>query len=402
MEEVFCFNHPENKAKRKCYLCKKFICKKCAIRKYNHIFCSIECASEYKKEQILTKLKKSAKRKVPLSFLILLILIPFFILFFIFYKYKEEIFTSRFAFLKERVPSKNFLLKIKREEKYPFYHFSFNSPEKGGILLSGEKGNLLWYPTLKGKNSFFSFFIPPPEEAIFLPQGFLKLNKSFNRGSPSIPILCITFDGGSKKGSSEEIIKILKEEELKVTFFLTGKFIKNYPEIVKEIEKEGHEVGNHTYSHPHLTTYFMNFKQETLEKINYENIRVELSTTNNLYKALTGKEMVFFWKETYGDYNGEIIKWGWMAGYYHIGWSWDSLDWMEEDFPNFERRINKINELKEKIQKNEKELYGQILLFHLGSNNIGEIKEIIKLIKSKNIQIVPVSTLLATDTFSKL
>ncbi len=403
MEDLFCVNHPEVIAKRKCFLCKKPLCKKCVIKKYHHIFCSEDCAKEYRKEYLLKKIKKKAIMPIPLPFLIILILFSFGLIFFIFYKFKDEIFSFCVFTLKEKIlVSSSNIIKINQEKEGEFYKFKIQAPENGIILFSGNKENFFFLPVEKNENNFSSFRIPPPNFCAFLPKEFLNLSKSFNKASVPLPILSLTFDGGSIKNSSEETIDFLKKENINPTFFLTGNFIKNYPEIVKKIADFNFEVGNHTFSHPHLTTYSINFKQNTKEDLNFEKFKNELEETEFIYKSITKKNMKNFWRAPYGEYNEEILKWAGIVGYFHIGWSWDSLDWMEEENPNFERKILKINELKERLNKNEKSLYGQILLFHLGNNNPEEIKEIVKIIKEKNIQILPVSTLLATEIFYKI
>lgn len=402
MEETFCINHPELLAKRKCYLCKKPLCKKCIIKKHHHIFCSEECAKEYKKQLLIKNLKNKAKMPIPLPVLISIIIIAFGILFFIAYRFKDELFNLYILTFKERIPTpQSSIIKINPKYSEDFYSFKIFAPSGGFLLLSGKEEKFFYLPLKEKENYFSSFRALPPEYGVFLPNFFLNLKSGFKRSYTPLPFLSITFDGGATAGSSEEILEFLKKEKVEATFFLTGYFIKNNPDLVKKIENYGFEVGNHTLTHPHLTNYAINFKQETKEGINFEKLKEELESTNNLYKSITGKELKNFWRAPYGEYNEEIINWAWKAGYFHIGWSWDSLDWLEEENPNFEKRILKIKELKEKIKKDEKWLYGQILLFHLGNNNPEEIMEIINLIKSKNIKTVPISTLLATDTFYK-
>lgn len=403
MEENYCINHPEEFAKRKCYFCKKPLCKKCIIQKYHHIFCSEDCAREYKKEFLIKDLKKKAKIPIPLPILILVIIASFSTIFSIFYIYREELFSFYAFTIREKIFERTSnIFKIEPKMEGNFYICRVRIPEKG-ILLFGSKGNnFFWLPVSKDENLITSYNVSPPEFAAFLPYNFVNLRNNFNKADIPFKILSLTFDGGSKINSAEKILDYLIEKKIKTTFFLTGNFIKNFPDILKKMEKYGFEIGNHTYTHPHLTTYSLNFKHQTKDEINFEKLKRELDETNRIFKEITGKNLKNFWRAPYGEVNEEIINWAWRAGYFHIGWSWDSLDWLEEENPDFEKRIVKTKELKEKMKNDEKWFYGQILLFHLGNNKPEEVIEIIKLLEEKNIKIVPVSTLLATDIFYNL
>lgn len=403
MEELFCTNHPEIVAKRKCYKCKKALCNKCIIKSHHHIFCSDECIKEYKKELLLKNIKNKARMPVPLTLLIIVILLSFSSFFFLFYKFREEIFSYYIFTIKERIfTNSNYIYETSPKIENEFYKFKLKIPKNGILLFNGKNNDFFWLPVFEKEVSFSSYKIPPPNYVANLPRDFIKLKSSFNKSNAPLPFLSLTFDAGSNIAFSEEIINFLLKEKIQATFFLTGNFMKKYPEIVKKIYSSNFEIGNHTNTHPHLTTFYKDFKQKTLPDISFDRLKKELNETDIIFKSITGKNLIYFWRAPYGEYNEEIISWGWQAGYFHIGWSWDSLDWIDEDFPNFNKRVQKINELKEIISKNEKELYGKILLFHLGNNNPEELKEIINLIKSKNIEIVPVSTLLATDAFYKV
>ena len=65
----------------------------------------------------------------------------------------------------------------------------------------------------------------------------------------------VTFDGGYDADEAGAVLDALKERGIRTTFFLTGIFIKRHPDIVRRIVSDGHEVGNHTMNHPHLTDY---------------------------------------------------------------------------------------------------------------------------------------------------
>lgn len=66
------------------------------------------------------------------------------------------------------------------------------------------------------------------------------------------PRVALTFDDGPSVPYTGQVLDILKREHIHATFFLCGKNAERYPELVRRIQAEGHEIGNHTYSHPYL------------------------------------------------------------------------------------------------------------------------------------------------------
>lgn len=100
-----------------------------------------------------------------------------------------------------------------------------------------------------------------PTEPIIKP---LEINKADNHSSK---VVYITIDDGPDPYSTPEYLKVLKENEVKVTFFMIGSRMEKYPELVKQIDSEEHAIGNHSYSHNYYTLYSNpeNFKEEVLK-----------------------------------------------------------------------------------------------------------------------------------------
>lgn len=162
------------------------------------------------------------------------------------------------------------------------------------------------------------------------------LARDFTRGDRSKPLLALTFDGGAGNGAAENILDILKQNKIRCTMFLTGAFIRRYPEMVKRMVKEGHEIGNHTYSHPHLTTFAENREHKTIEGMTRERLQSELQKTEQAFFALTNKPMAKLWRAPFGEHNLEIRQWAAELGYRQIGWtlgngeSLDTMDWVAD------------------------------------------------------------------------
>jgi peptidoglycan/xylan/chitin deacetylase (PgdA/CDA1 family) len=162
---------------------------------------------------------------------------------------------------------------------------------------------------------------------------------SLDRGRRDLRRVALTFDGGSAAGDTGRILDVLEERGVSATFFLTGEFITRYPALVRRIAAGGHEVGNHTWSHPHLTAWERTQRHETLPGIDGALVRRELDRTAEAYERVTGRTLSPLWRAPYGEVNAEIARWAGADGWRHIGWSrddagssrtLDSLDWVAE------------------------------------------------------------------------
>lgn len=237
----------------------------------------------------------------------------------------------------------------------------------------------------------------------------MYLAEDVRQGNLTKKNIAITFDGGSTNNAADEILDILKEKEIKSTFFLTGEFIRNYPQTVKRIINEGHEVGNHTWNHPKMTSFEVDGKQNTLSGITAEKIKTELSKTASLFRLVTGQEMVGLWRAPYGYYNKEILMWAAEVGFKHVGWtvgeggeeSMDTLDWVADKnssaYRSAEEIVTKILNYG-KGQKNGSN--GAIILMHLGSEREDDfphkkLPEIIDGLKRDGYQLLTISKMLA-------
>ena len=213
-------------------------------------------------------------------------------------------------------------------------------------------------------------------------------------------VFSLTFDGGSITTGADSILKILELNSIKTTFFLTGKFINRNPTLTKKILKAGHEIGNHTYTHPHLTKFANTNEHNTLEGINRSIVQKELLKTDSVFYANFQQNMMQFWRAPFGEYNKEILQWAAEIGYKHIRWSksGDLLDWVIEKestlYKTPEEMYHKIMDLE---QKNK--LKGSILLMHLGTDRKTDIpykmlSKLIKKLKDKNYELIKISDLL--------
>lgn len=81
--------------------------------------------------------------------------------------------------------------------------------------------------------------------------GSQVLGAALSRGRPDDPSIALTLDDGPGEETSL-ILQILKDANVRATFFLCGANVERHPELARRVVEEGHEIGNHTYSHPRL------------------------------------------------------------------------------------------------------------------------------------------------------
>ncbi len=148
--------------------------------------------------------------------------------------------------------------------------------------------------------------------------------------------VALTFDGGASANMLSGILRDLRSHRVRSTFFLTGQFIQRFPEKVRRIILGGHEVANHTFSHPHLTTFDSNSRHNTREGVTRDFLQLELLRTEYSFARLVGQPMAPFWRAPFGETNAQIEQWAGELGYRHVGWttghdrsqSFDTLDWV--------------------------------------------------------------------------
>jgi peptidoglycan/xylan/chitin deacetylase (PgdA/CDA1 family) len=195
------------------------------------------------------------------------------------------------------------------------------------------------------------------------------------RGDRTRMELSITFDGGYKATEAIEILNTLRQKGIKTTIFLTGLFIKRHPGITRLIVLDGHEVGNHTMNHPHLTEYERTFRQKTLPWVDRELLLKELKGAEEAFREATGRSMAPLWRAPYGEVNAELRAWAFSEGYLHIGWTYDrasrqsldTLDWVYDKKSGF---YLSSSEIKDRIVNFGREgggARGGIILMHLGT-----------------------------------
>lgn len=180
----------------------------------------------------------------------------------------------------------------------------------------------------------------------------------------------ISFDAAWGSDKTPELLQILKDNEVKTTFFLVGFWVKDYPEMAKKIVEEGHEIGNHSSTHPKMGG------------LSEEQILDELAQTHKIIKDCNGYEAKLF-RPPFGDYSDRLIKQCRDFGYEVIQWDVDSLDWKDLSAATITNRV--LKQVKP----------GSIVLFHNNGKHTTEaLPGILAVLKQRRLRVVPVSELL--------
>ncbi len=146
------------------------------------------------------------------------------------------------------------------------------------------------------------------------------------RGNPDKKMVALTFDATYGDNQTYELLEILRNNNIKATFFLSGIWLINYPELARAIANEGHEIANHSYTHPHMTL------------IPLPEVRNQIVRTDALINNVTGKNSYLF-RPPYGEYNQAILNELASLGYVTIMWTIDTLDWKDPGADAIVRRV---------------------------------------------------------------
>ncbi|MBE5746199.1 MAG: polysaccharide deacetylase [Clostridiales bacterium] len=164
----------------------------------------------------------------------------------------------------------------------------------------------------------------------------------------------------------EPILEVLKEENIKVTFFVGGTWVAQNNELLEKMHNEGHEIGNHGY-------YHKDHKLLTSER-NQE----EIFITHKLVKEIIGVDMKLFAPPS-GSYNQTTLQIANNLGYKTIMWSKDTIDWRDKDSELCYSRAT----------KNAKS--GELILMHPTEHTLKALPNIINYYKENNFTITTVS-----------
>ena len=186
----------------------------------------------------------------------------------------------------------------------------------------------------------------------------------------------ISFDAAWGNEDTELLIKILEEYNVKTTFFVVGQWVDKYPESVKQLYDAGHEIMNHSNTHPHYT------------KMTAEKIKEEALICDEKIQKITGVKP-FLTRVPYGDYDNKVVTALKEIGHYTIQWDVDSLDWKNPSPDEIVKRVT------------DKVTDGSIVLFHNAAMNTPKaLPQILKNLQDKGFEIIPISEIIYKDNYT--
>lgn len=198
------------------------------------------------------------------------------------------------------------------------------------------------------------------------PDDFLR------EGAKDVKQVALTFDDGPDSQYTPQILDILKEEEVKATFFLIGSRAELFPDVVRRMVREGHIVGNHTMEHPNII------------KLNKMETEKAILDAEEAFLEMTGYRTCLF-RPPYGSVSEEDVKEIKGLGYKIIAWNVDSLDW----------KSLTAEQVKTNILENVKE--GSIILQHSSgsekenlSGSVGALRDVITTLKKEGYKFVTI------------
>lgn len=212
------------------------------------------------------------------------------------------------------------------------------------------------------------------------------MTEVIHSGNTTKPQIALTFDDGPIAEKTDKVLAVLKKHNVKATFFLIGQNVENLPALAQQIQDAGHLLGNHTFSH--IENKGSDGIEHGLVGLPEEQVREELDKTNKAVYAATGSTLKYF-RPTYGEYDGQVIRLAKELGLTAIHWSIDPMDWDSD-------RVNSdsiVNTLRHEVRN------GSIVLLHDHGNSTVQALDIaIPELKQKGFQFVTVDELLSTSS----
>ncbi|MDR3288228.1 MAG: polysaccharide deacetylase family protein [Peptococcaceae bacterium] len=231
------------------------------------------------------------------------------------------------------------------------------------VILGGVLCLLLWH-FFAEKFSFTTSGIPAakPIESVKTQEKVMALTINVDWGEEYLP----------------DILQILKTEQARVTFFVTGRWAKNHPELLKQMAAEGHEIENHGYRHPHPDNLSLEANQEELQK------------TESVIQEILGYQTKYY-APPYGESGPSGLRAAAESGYITTLWTLDTIDWKPESTP--ERITQRVVEPAVRFGV-QPDRCGAIILMHPKENTVKALPGILIQLKKEGFRFITLDELI--------
>jgi len=225
----------------------------------------------------------------------------------------------------------------------------------------------------KKKRRYFQFALGIGVITAVLVSGFLMTAKKelspITHGDPNQPKIAFACNIFWGEEFLPGMLRVFDENDIKITFFIGGSWAKKNPDLVKLIAEHGHEIGNHTYSHPHPNNLTKEQNQD------------QILRTEALIKEITGITTRLY-APPYGEYNANVLEAAHEIGYTTIMWSIDTIDWQRPSVATLKKRVlSKLHN-------------GAIVLMHPTEPTLKALPSLIAEIREKGYTITTVSDII--------
>lgn len=189
------------------------------------------------------------------------------------------------------------------------------------------------------------------------------------QGKTGTKTVSLTFNVDWGEDKVPPLLQILRENQIKATFFVTGRWAEKNRELLKEIVGQGHELGNHGARHRHL------------RNLGREDIKKEMKEGADILYEITGVKTVLY-APAFGEYDRRVGEAAAELGYEVILWSLDTIDWQNPDVATIVARV---------VPRIHNDA---IILMHPTTPTIQALPEIIKKLKDQGYRFCPVSEII--------
>lgn len=427
-----CANHPSREASQRCRSCGKWLCDRCLHRYGSHVFCGRRCQIESLGRNALKKIVALARGPLHPAWAIMVVACAAALLLTVVGLKVAELLQVSGGFESHRPapnageglsgtlvvendtwhvelrgnPGETVLLLVGGRPVRVVTIGEDGRAEADGVELGSNEGEVRIVP-LAGTALDLGF--PPSPTATYTPTATAKPTETPSpTPSPTVapprvptpaqvrsskteapaagptpavvppllqlvddagPRIAITFDGNASSNGTADLLDTLHRHGLHVTLFVTGEFIERNPAIVRRALLAGHEVGNHTFSHPHLTTYAQDRRHRLLPGMTKKRFQDQLRRTEAAFFKATGRSMKPLWRAPYGEENRLLRGWAFELGYLHVRWSslegatLDSHDWIADEHSSLYRSSSRMMERLLSFPR----LEGGIILMHMST-----------------------------------